>query len=230
MRSKWYELKSKAIKLRQKGTSLREVEKILKIPKSTLSGWFKNIKLTQKQQEKLKSNVLRVLAKARREAVKWHNKQKELRLIFAENQAKEVLSKLNIEDVSIMELALSMLYLGEGAKQGRTLLGNSDPMILKFFINALKKIYKLDVNKFKCELHLRADQDPDKMKKFWSKELNMSLISFTSVSIDQRTAGKPTYSTYHGVCVLQCGNIAVQRRLIYLSKLFCEKFTEKKGG
>lgn len=230
MQSKWYELKPQAIKLRQKGISLREVAKTLNIPKSTLSGWFKDIQLTGMQKKKLKANWLNALGKARKQAVKWHNTQKEVRMKIAKSQAEEVFNKLNLEDNSIIELALSMLYLGEGAKQGRTLLGNSDPMILKFFINALKKIYNLDVTKFKCELHLRADQDPDKMKKFWSNELNMPLSSFASASFDGRTAGKPTYDAYRGVCIIRCGNIAIQRRLVYLSQLFCEKLTREKGG
>ncbi|MBI2019755.1 hypothetical protein HYS95_03780 [Candidatus Daviesbacteria bacterium] len=190
MRSKWYELKPTAIELRQKGISLREVERILKIPKSTLSGWFKDVKLNHKQQEKLKTNFLKALIKARRKAVKWHNKQKESRLIIAKSEAEEILSKLNLEDNSIIELALSMLYMGEGAKNGRTAIGNSNPLILKFFINALKKIYGLDITKIKCELHLRADQNPETMKKFWSKELNIPLSSFASVSHDKRTTGR----------------------------------------
>ncbi len=226
MQSKWYELKPQAIQLRQKGISLREVEKMLKIPRSTLSGWFRNIKLTKKQQEKIKSNWLKNLGKARKQAVKWHNKQKEARLMIAKNKAKEVLSKLNLKDNSIIELGLSMLYLGEGSKDGRTLLGNSNPLILKFFISALKKIYELDITKIKCELHLRADQNPAEMRKFWSEELSIPVSSFTSVSLDKRTTGRPTYDTYHGVCIVRCGNIAIQRRLVYLSQSFCKKLTK----
>lgn len=49
MYSKWYELKPKAVELRKEGTSIREIEKLLSIPRSTLSGWLKNIKLTTEQ-------------------------------------------------------------------------------------------------------------------------------------------------------------------------------------
>lgn len=223
MKSKWYGLKPQAIKLRQEGTSLREVTKVLNIPKSTLSGWFRNIQLTTPQKKKLKINWLNALCKARREAVKWHNKQKEIRIKTAENQAEEVLKKLNLEDNSITELALSMLYLGEGLKTKSGLgIGNSDPLILKFFVNLLINTFKIDINQIKCSLHLRADQNSEKLKKYWSKQLKLPLKNFRSSSIDRRTIGRPTYKSYHGVCVVQCGNIAIQRRLLFISRKFCK--------
>ena len=229
MTSKWFQLKATAVELRLKGNSIRDIEKSLKIPRSTLSGWLKNITLTDVQQNKLKQNWINALVKARQKAVIWHNQQKELRLRTAQEEASIVLSKINTEDTSIIELTLAMLYLGEGLKNNATVLGNSNPLILKFFISALMKIYKLDIDKIKCELHLRADQNPLRIKKFWAKELNLPLSSFTSISIDKRTVGSPTYKTYNGVCILQCGNIAIQRRLIYLSKLFCEKLARERA-
>ena len=53
MKSKWYELKENAIKLRQQGFSIGKIERDLGIPRSTLSGWLKNIKLTARQKELL---------------------------------------------------------------------------------------------------------------------------------------------------------------------------------
>src|SRR3989344_2074977 len=125
MKSKWFDLKYKAIKLRQQGSSLREVEKLLKIPKSTLSGWFKNIELTSEQKQRLKNNLLDNLSKARKNAVIWHNQQKEMRLKTAENEAKNVLSIIDMGDKSILELTLAILYLGAGAKSDHTCIGSS---------------------------------------------------------------------------------------------------------
>ena len=228
MKSKWFTIKPRALNLRQQGYSLRRVEKMLKIPKSTLSGWFRDIKLSKKQLLKLEKNHINALIKGRKLAVIWHNQQKEIRLKLAEKEAIEVFSKLNINDISILELALAILYLGEGFKTNGTGIGNSDPMILNFFISALVKIYKFSTSQIKCELHLRADQNPNKVRKYWSKKLNLPLSAFTSISIDKRTEGFTTYPHYNGVCVLRCGNIAILRRLTYLSKLFCEEVSRKR--
>ena len=45
MQSKWFELKPTAVKLRRKGFSIGKIEYNLGIPRSTLSGWLKNIEL-----------------------------------------------------------------------------------------------------------------------------------------------------------------------------------------
>ena len=228
MQSKWYESKPKALELRQKGTSLREVEKILHIPKSTLSGWFRSIKLSEKQKLILKVNQLKHLQKARKQAIKWHNLQREIRLKNAEEEAEKVLSKLDHNNKVIQELALAMLYLGEGSKnKSGTVMRNSDPLILKFFINSIIKNYDINIKKIKCSLHLRSDQNPELLKQYWSKELNIPLENFNSPSIDHRTTGRPTYPNYNGVCVIYCGNIALQRKLVFLSRKFCEKIITK---
>ncbi len=228
MRSKWFDLKPKAIELRQQGISLREIEKILNIPRSTLSGWFKNVQLTLKQKRRLLENRLKHLHQARIQAVKWHHKQKALRLKEAEKQAIDILSKLDNKNQSVEELALAMLYLGEGSKtKSGTVLGSSDSLILKFFISSLLKNHNIDINQIKCSLHLRADQNPELLSKHWSRALNIPLSNFTSPSIDLRTKGTPTYPGYNGVCVVNCGNIALQRKLIYLSRKFCERVMSK---
>src|SRR3989338_2598948 len=193
MKSKWFELKVKAINLRKKGKSIHYVERVLGIPRSTLSGWFKNIVLSKEQKEILDKNLKEGLVKARAKAIIWHNTQKEERLLRAKAQAQAILEKLDTNDSKTLDLALAMLYLGEGFKGTSTGIGNSDPLILKFFIAVLKKNYDISIEKVRCELHLRADQDPLKMQKYWAKELRVPLKNFTSVSLDQRTAGSVTY-------------------------------------
>ncbi|MDB5204619.1 MAG: hypothetical protein JWP09_647 [Candidatus Taylorbacteria bacterium] len=224
MISQWFDKKEKALYFREKkGYSIGRIEKELGIPRSTLSGWFKNVILSQSQKDKLAENCRMGMIKGRKKAIIWHNKQKDDRLKLASVDAENVLLKIDFKNRVMVELALSMLYLGEGFKKGcRTGMGNSDPLILKFFITTLEKTYGLDRSKVSCDLHLRADQDIEKMKKFWANELNLSVRQFISVSIDKRTEGKVTYKNYNGVCVVNCGNVAIQRKLVYLSRRFCE--------
>lgn len=229
MISRWSHLKPEAVQLRRKGASLTTIEKSLNIPRSTLSGWLRSIPLTQEQIVALSKKRYLALENARKKAVLWHNQQKEIRLKEAEHKALESLSQIDLQNNTILELALAMLYLGEGFKNDRTGLGSSNPLILNFFITSLIEIYSIDRNKIKCELHLRADQDPVALKYYWSEILNIPLSNFTTISSDKRTAGSPTYSSYKGVCAVQCGNVAIQRRLVYLSQSFCEKIVSQGG-
>jgi hypothetical protein len=127
-------------------------------------------------------------------------------------------------------LAFAMLYFGEGAKSSLTSLGSSDPNILKFVLYVLKHNYHLKNEQIRCDLHLRMDQDAEEIKAYWADALSLPLSCFRNPVYDKRTEGRPTYPTYKGVCVVACGNIAIQRKLVYLYGLFCEKITELGAG
>lgn len=220
--------KDEAIKLRKRGISIGKIERRLNIPRSTLSGWFKNIKLTKRQKEKLSQDWKKALIKARKKAVLWHNAQKEKRLQEAKNAAAKTMETININNKNFLELALAFLYLGEGTKNNiETAIGSSDPMILKFFLAALKNIYNIDIKRIGCELGLRADQNPEKIKRYWAKTLKLPLKNFKQINIDNRTKGTKTYPDYKGVCHLRCGNVAIKRKLMSLASLFCQKIIDK---
>jgi len=230
VQSRWIHLKEKAVALRKEGKSIVFVESSLGIPRSTLSGWFRSVRLSREQKEALHAGWKLGLSVARRKAVNWHNSQKKERLDTASENAKKVLSKIDLKDRALLDLTLAMLYFGEGSKKQTTGIGNSDPLVLKFFIHALKILYPFCIQYIKCELHLRMDQDDEEMKSFWSVEIGVPVEHFRKTSYDKRTQGKPTYGSYKGVCIVNCGNVAIQRELVYLSRSYCEAMLQNAGG
>ena len=228
MKSKWYEFKSDAIKLRKQGFSIRQIERHLGVSRSTLSGWLKYVRIAPRHSKRLLKRWKNALVKARKKAVLWHNAQKKKRLECAKFEAIKLLNSINVKDPKILEFALAMLYLGEGTrKSDETAMSNSDPTILKFFLVILRKVYNLDVGKIRCELGIRADQDPNKIRNYWARELRLPLKNFKCISVDKRTKGSKTYHYYKGVCQLRCGNIAIQRKLIYVGNLFIREIIKK---
>jgi len=207
------------------------IEHRLKIPRSTLSGWFKNIKLSKKHRDKLDQNWKNSLKIARGKAILWHHHQKEKRLEKARFDAENVLTTIDIENTQLLELTLALLYMGEGTKKtSETAIGNSDPLILKFFISILRNVYHVSNEQIRCQLNLRADQNPEEMKCYWAKELNVPVENFKHISVDKRTIGTKTFSHYKGVCQVRCGKVEIQRKLVYLSGLFCRKVIERYLG
>jgi hypothetical protein len=226
MQSKWFNSKPEAVRLRTQGKSLPYINTTLGIPKSTLSNWFKDIKLTEKQKETLNNNWKKALIDARSKATLWHNNEKRKRLLTAEQEGLSLLQKIDIHNIYTTELALALLYLGEGTKrQNETAMGSSDPVILKFFVACLRRIYMVPEEKIRCELHLRADQDPDTLRTYWAKELNISEDNFNKPYLDQRTKGVTSYDSYKGVCLVRCGRVAIQRKLVYIAKHFCTEIS-----
>lgn len=229
MKSKWFEYKEQVILLRKKGYSITTIEKEFSIPRSTLSGWFKSVKLTEQQRTRLMLNKRDGWKKARETAVLSHHLAKAKRLSEAKSAAQKTLDGIEIND-EILDLAFSMLYFGEGAKNGLTSISSSNPIVLKFVIYVLKRNYGLTDIDIKFELHLRMDQKEKELRKYWSEALGMPIDRFGYTAYDKRSQGKKTFDNYKGVCVLRCGNIAIQRKLIFLYSMFCEKISKLEMG
>lgn len=222
MISKWFDKKEDAIALRKSGMSMTVIERKLGIPRSTLSGWFRAIPLSAEQTDILAKNKKDGWARARIRAVEVHRAGKALRLLEAKRAAIKTLEKIELSD-EVLDLAFAMLYFGEGAKTNITSLASSDPTVLKFVVAVLRRNYAITPDMMRCDLHLRMDQDGQRAKEYWSKQLNIPIERFKYVAYDKRSEGKPTFDHYKGVCVLSCGNIAIQRKLVYLYNLFCER-------
>jgi hypothetical protein len=229
MRSQWFEYKEAAISLRKTGMSMTVIERKLGIPRSTLSGWFKSVPLTEEQRISLMKNKQDGWKVARQNAVIAHKAAKLKRLEAAKLEAEAVLEKIDMSK-EVLDLAFAMLYLGEGAKGDATSIASSDPKILRFVIKVLIINYSLRPEDIRCDLHLRWDQNGEELKQFWSKELSIPIDRFKYVAYDKRSAGRATYEHYKGVCVLVCGNVAIQRKLMYLYNLFCDRVEDLNVG
>lgn len=225
MISRWFKLREEVIKLRKAGTSIGVINKEYGIPKSTLSCWFRKIKLNKHQKDRIYKAATIKMDNARKKAVLWHNKQKADRIEKAKTDAYTTLNNLDVKDKNILELALSFLYLGEGAKSNVTSMGNSNPKTLKFLINAVDKLYGIKTKDIKCDIHIRSDQNAEELNKYWSKTLNIPIENFGKVSIDKRTVKSKTYEHYKGVCILRMGTLHIQRKLLFLSDAFCDKIS-----
>lgn len=230
MKSKWFHLKETAVAMRKSGMSMTVIERKLGIPRSTLSGWFKAIPLTEEQRTRLMKNRHDGWAKARVRSIESKRATKALRMLDARKQAEQTLGQIDLESPAILDLAFAMLYFGEGAKKDRTSLGSSDPVILKFMLTVLKRNYGITAEMIRCDLHLRMDQDAVTTKQYWAEQLNLPEACFKYVAFDKRTEGKPTFDHYKGVCVITCSTIAIQRKLISLYTLFCDKIISLDTG
>ncbi len=93
MRSQWYEFKEAAISLRKEGQSIKTIHKNLGVPVSTLSGWLKNIEISQVNKDKSEpKNKAEAWKRAHQKAADWHKAQKALaNSLAAKQEAKKVL-------------------------------------------------------------------------------------------------------------------------------------------
>lgn len=87
---------------------------------------------------------------------------------------------LSLEEEKL-KIAGIMLYWGEGSKwEGEKIVdfANSDEYMIKVFLNFLRKVCGIDENKLRVYLYCYANQNPEKLKEFWSKKIKIPLKKF----------------------------------------------------
>jgi hypothetical protein len=127
-----------------------------------------------------------------------------------------------IQQRDIAKIALAMLYLGEGSKctKGSLMFGNSNPGIIRLFLNLLRSCYNIDEKKFRCTLQCRADQNIKKLEKFWSQTTGVPPNQFYQARIDKRTIGKPSKKPdYKGVCRIDYFSADIFNELLQIVKI-----------
>jgi len=229
-------LKEKAIGLRKQGKTYSEIRQDLgvAIPKSTLSNWCSGVELPPLYQEKIKKIVLKSQAKSRAIAMIV---KKEKRREFLKNLIDSNLHLADrLKDKDFLKVVLAVIYSCEGSKwksHSGLLLGNTDPSLLRFYMESLKICYPNVINSetFRCRVSHRADQDIKELNVFWSKELGVPLHHFYKSKPDPRTIGKPTKKKdYKGVCVVTYRGSEIQLELETIAKILFAGFNENIRG
>jgi hypothetical protein len=113
-----------------------------------------------------------------------------------------------LEKIFLFGLGLG-LFWGEGSKKSLNSLriSNSDPKLIKKFIDFLICIYNIDKKKLKFQLQTYDDLNKKKLLIFWAKYLSVKENQFFKTSILKRR-GSGTYlnKMEHGVIIVNFGN------------------------
>ena len=97
----------------------------------------------------------------------------------------------------------AMLYWTEGYKTKKSNgidFANSDPDMIKVFVDFLRSTYELDESRFRAYVYCHSDQDIEAVETFWSKLTNIPRSQFTKpyVRSDFRKRGrKMQYGLLH---------------------------------
>ena len=207
------ETKQKVHNLRNRGWSLGEISLKMNIPKNTLSGWVKDIKLTKKQQKRIKQKIIASGAIGRPLAVKANREKIEKWKEGIREQVKHF-GAYAFNNPEVGKLICGLLYLCEGAKYPSTrglIFINSDPMVIRYFLNLLREFFNIREDKLRCRVMHRWDQDNKRLKRYWSKLTGIPSKHFFNNKPDIRTKGKPTKKiNYKGVCAIQYSDTSLQ--------------------
>ncbi len=180
--------RNRAIKLRRKGFTYKEIIKRLHIAKSTLSSWV-NSDLSQEEEGEIK----RLTAKRGQEKIIKINKQRSLRIKQKEKeqQTKYASQITSIDREKLFWLGMG-LYLAEGAKTDRwkAIFYNSNPTLNKIMIRFFREICQVSNKRIHVQLVLHKNISEKKTKEYWSKLLDIPKSNFYRASYIKSRASK----------------------------------------
>ena len=218
-----FEDHEKALSLRKEGMSYSQIRRILKVSKSTLSLWLRNYPLSKQRIRELRDWNEQRIEKCREP--KRKKKEKRLNLFYQEQ--KKIIFPLNKQG---FYLAGIFLYWGEGSKSHPTDLSvsNTDPSIIKFFIDWLTKNFSVPKEKIRIHLHLYADMDIKQEINFWSKILNTPANQFTKPYIKKTLSAKINHKRGfgHGTCNVKLGDARLTEKIHMAIKAISNKYNQ----
>lgn len=170
--------KDKAVKLRKKGYSYSYIKDQLKVSKSTLSLWLRDMDFVPNKETKNSLNL------ARLKSVYSKKEKKKESLMVAKKAAVIVFNKYKSDTLFNIGLGL---YIGEGTKsQELVRVTSSDERIILIMIKWFKKFFNLEEDNFKMALHLYPDHDIEKEIIYWSRLTKIPKKQFGKTQIDFR--------------------------------------------
>lgn len=207
-----------AIALRKKGYSLKEIAKKINVAKSSVSMWVRDVKLSSIAEKRLLTKIKLGQFNAAR--------NKKARTAAIENkylqEATAELKKISI-DKNYAKLLCVIMYWCEGTKNVKSGVNfvNSDPKLVKKFLELLRNSFELDEKKFRPCIHLHSYHNPERQLDFWSKITDINRRQFIK-PYQKKNSEKRIHKDYQGCIAIKYHSNDLARRLNIMAKAFLE--------
>ncbi len=189
-------LREQALALRAKGNGVRDIAKLLRASKSTVSYWCRDVFLTPKQIRFLAKRQSQGGARGRLRAAEAKRAARLQAIQDESARGAKSVSSVTPRDLFMLGMAL---YWGEGYKSGNEECGltNSNPQIIQTYLCWLRDVYnvhppdliaRVSVN----ETHSRRIRE---IEKYWAHATGISLQQFTKASLI-KTASRKIYKNH----------------------------------
>jgi transcriptional regulator with XRE-family HTH domain len=205
-------LKNKAILLRRKGFSFREISDKLGISKSTASLWLRGIELSERAEKRIEKLGVEGRKNARN-AVKERMASEDKMIL---KKAKNAILKCALLE-NDLKIICALLYWCEGGKTEKAQLTftNSDPRLVKYFIDIFRKAFIVDEGRFRVLLHVHGYHDVEKQIEFWSRLTKIKKAQFTKPYKKPNT-GKRIRNDYQGCVSVRYYGREMRQEMMFL--------------
>lgn len=212
--------KLKVIELRKRGYSFSEIVKQVKVAKSSVSEWVRNVPLSDSARKRL-------LAKIKLgQLISAENKRKQTERILNKyfQEATVEIKGRNLDKITA-KIFCSLLYWCEGGKNHfhGVNFTNSDTRLVKTFLFLLRKSFDLNEKRFSVCVHLHKYHNIKSQLSFWSKVTDIPKGQFIKPFIKPNT-GKRIREDYPGCVAIRYHSNDLVRKLLTTAKAFLSKY------
>lgn len=194
-----------ARKLRQRGSSIKDIAKKLGVSSGSVSIWCEDVLLSPIQKKRLFLKQVNAGHKGRIMGAEANKRKKIENVVNQEKIASTMVGRLSERDKLMLGIGL---YWGEGVKAGSsgTALVNSDPSVILFARDWFEQlgVKRSEFNPYiyVSEVHKSREHI---IQKFWSDYLSIPVEQFNKIIF---LKGRPkkkynNYDTYYGVLALR---------------------------
>ena len=164
--------KYKAIELRKKGFTYKDIMKEIPVSKSLLSGWFKFLELSAEEEEQLKIRARLNQDNGNSRAAISNRAKRKYREEIAFKEAYKIFEIFKEDPQFILGIGL---FWAEGSKRTSSLqFVNSDPKMIKFMVSWFKKYLQVSVDRISLRIFTHEDFKLENYEEFWQNELGFS--------------------------------------------------------
>lgn len=213
------QIKLQVVQSRQDGLSIKEIANKFNMSQSTASLLVRGLHLNAKA----KKILIEKASQGRVKAIQVIIKKREGRQKEAVLVAESLLSGV-VFDQKLAFLVASISYECEGGKSNFGVLEftNSDPVLVRIFLSALRKSFKLDESKFRVVMHLHSYHNENKEKLFWSKITSVPVSNFTK-TFKKQESGLNIKEGYRGCVQIKYFDVSIKRKLLATKLLLADK-------
>ncbi len=207
------------ISLRQQRKSYSEIQKLTKIPKSTLSDWLSEEDWSIKIKDELTVHHLKNYKHNLTKALEVVAEKKRLRHDTFRSEAKILYEQLKNDPLFLFGLGL---YWGEGDKRSGDVVAvaNTDPNLLRIIAKFYRKCLKVEEGKLRIALFIYKDINIKYAMEFWSELLQVPQSQFIKVQVLESRAKLTKTKSKYGICSLYFSNTEFHIKILEWIRLF----------
>lgn len=181
--------------LRRLALTYAEIMELIKVKKSTLATWCRDVKLTEEQYAAIRERT------GSREGIpRDTNRTRRSEINRIRIQALTEAALLVNEP---LWAAGTALYWGEGYKTQSTLgMANAEPAALRLFMS-WTRYYHDEHAQFRARLNIHADNDEPWARGWWQTALDLDPGDFTKSFVKPDGTGHRKNHLAHGVCAVR---------------------------